>query len=1059
MSSPKLPWLERHGGAWIRGSTGVTKMPVASFNLTPFGLPGGPRNEVRFEEPRDIVSVEVELASPPPSSVGVTYLRKTWPDARYEEWSRKDPCSMGWTPQDDWFNAEWQVAATVCETTDRGGLRFRFQGLAEEFPDCQDYNVDFRRTLGVRIDGVAPEDIRAIRVYSASDAIQRVLRLQLDQPGGNGAFPFAVQAYNAEVERVTQEGSAVPGGFLLHVSHMDPVHPYCGDDGLLTFRGDEATFTVSLAALVREGAIRSEDFGVLLTLAGDPMRLADYRAANEGNATLAARVKAHQEQSLSGARYGQPRPHAVSYNLGCPYARQRFWLEPNGDMVLHKRNMEWITGRDTPRFACAGDARFYFGLEDWLIVGRATDPEPMLGYTVQGRRDGLSVEQCAFAVRLLERDPGPDGEGDDPVGALVRLRFRNESDTPQELRFPLRYAHAAGRFAACRNAPRGEDGSMVPRFPLDGLTLQGDTVLGPFDGRSVVRCLVQTAMETHAGDNAVVLTARLDPGAACEALVKIPYVEPTESELQLLRGMDFERCRAEQTAQWRVFAQRGARVLTPEPRLNALHRMHPVHIAVTDCAMPGHRRLINTSVGTSTYGNYSNESCMVVHDLDQRGLHDEARRRLEVWLKYQSTAEQPGNFTDYDGMFYGAAGFERGAYNQHHGWVLWCLCEHFFLTRDERWFRSVADAVLAGAEWVFRQRRQTLKQAPWSRGWERGFLPAGSLEDVTDFFYWLSTNSLTWRGTEWAARALEKVGHPEAARVRREADTYAEDLRRGFETARETAPLVRLRDGRWVPHYPSRLYRRGRETGWIRETLEGAVYLLISGLYDPRGREADWILDDFQDNRYSRAPFGYDIQDFETTWFDHAGFSIQPNLLAGLLPHLDRDEPELFIWMFFNAWAACYRDEINAMVEHPMQVLGYSNSAHFKSSDQANAMMWLRYMFVYRIEDELWLGRAVPRVWFRRTEPFGVWDTVTHFGAVSVAYHADPAKNALHATLSLAIEEAPSRIVLRFRHPGGLPIQSAEVNGRPHNAFDPASGNVDLTGMTGDITVRTKHKK
>ena len=35
------------------------------------------------------------------------------------------------------------------------------------------------------------------------------------------------------------------------------------------------------------------------------------------------------------------------------------------------------------------------------------------------------------------------------------------------------------------------------------------------------------------------------------------------------------------------------------------------------------------------------------------------------------------------------------------------------------------------------------------------------------------------------------------------------------------------------------------------------------------------------------------------------------------------------------------------MVEHPLPVLGYSNPAHFKTSDEANAVMWLRYMVVY----------------------------------------------------------------------------------------------------------------
>ena len=145
-----------------------------------------------------------------------------------------------------------------------------------------------------------------------------------------------------------------------------------------------------------------------------------------------------------------------------------------------------------------------------------------------------------------------------------------------------------------------------------------------------------------------------------------------------------------------------------------------------------------------------------------------------------------------------------------------------------------------------------------------------------------------------------------------------------------------------MPHYPGQLYRRGRDIGWIRETLEGSIYLLISGLYVPGSREAQWILDDYQDNRYMNPPYGYAIVDEDSTWFSRGGISIQPNLLAGLLPYLDRDEPEVYLWMFFNAWLACYREEVNAMVEHPYPELGYSNTAHPKTSDEANAVIWLR---------------------------------------------------------------------------------------------------------------------
>jgi len=53
--------------------------------------------------------------------------------------------------------------------------------------------------------------------------------------------------------------------------------------------------------------------------------------------------------------------------------------------------------------------------------------------------------------------------------------------------------------------------------------------------------------------------------------------------------------------------------------------------------------------------------------------------------------------------------------------------------------------------------------------------------------------------------------------------------------------------------------------------------------------------------RYIKPPFGYLIPDLESNWHHRGDFSIQPNLLTGLAPHLIRDEPEIYIWMFFNA--------------------------------------------------------------------------------------------------------------------------------------------------------------
>jgi hypothetical protein len=728
--------------------------------------------------------------------------------------------------------------------------------------------------------------------------------------------------------------------------------------------------------------------------------------------------------------------------VGCKHARQRFRLQVNGDIVLHKKNVTWVPGKDSDRFKCEGDARFFFGMENWLTTSRFPDPDPVLVYNHQARQGDLTLEQKTLAVPLLTSIEEGEWEGDDPMVALVRFRFRNEGDAAVRASLPIRYSPSCGH-----------TGFTIPQAKLDELAISENKVRSEYEGTPILRCSLETEMEVEAGSEGLIVSKDLSPGEVCDLVVRIPHISlERPEELEALDALDFDKCYQQVTRYWRREARRGARIVTPDPQLEVLHASHLVHVLVADFSMPDDRNLVNTSVGTSTYGNYSNESCMIVDELEGRGLHEDARKRLGLWVKYQGTVPQPGNFTDYEGMYYGAGGFECGHYNQHHGWVLWALSRHYFFTRDKEWFESVADSVIQGADWVFRQRKNTAEKLSHSRGWERGFLPAGSLEDVTDFYYWLSTNALTWRGTEWAARALEAVGHPDANRVRAEADAYKQDLIKGFETMRQHTPLVRLRDGRWVPDYPSRLYRRGRETGWIRETLEGSVYLLLSGLYDSNTKEAGWILDDFQDNRYVSPPFGYLIPEFERNWYACGGLSMQPNLLAGLLPHLYRDEPEIYIWMFYNAWVSCYREELNGMIEHPAPVLGFTNHALIKTSDEANAVSWLRQMFVYSSDNLLHLGRAIPRAWFAGSEPFEATGVATIHGKADIRY--TPLNgNKIAATVRLDLFENPEKILIRFRHPQGQEIKAAKVNGADHPVSDPIKGDIEITGLSGTIEV------
>jgi hypothetical protein len=436
---------------------------------------------------------------------------------------------------------------------------------------------------------------------------------------------------------------------------------------------------------------------------------------------------------------------------------------------------------------------------------------------------------------------------------------------------------------------------------------------------------------------------------------------------------------------------------------------------------------------------------MMVVDLDRRGYHQEAGQCLEAWLHYQGTVGLPGDFSSRQGVLYGAGGYEAGGYNQHHGWILWCLAEHYRFTRDRAWLRHAAPGLLAGADWIIRESARTAGRQEL----ERGLLPAGSLEDIGDWWTWLSTSCYTWRGLDSAAWALEQLQHPEAKRIRQAADAFHARLLGNFRQAAQRSPVVRLRDGTAVPHFPSYVQRRGRSFGWICETLEGALHLLITGALDPRAPEAQWILKDYEDNLYLSNQYGYTLDDFDRDWFGRGGMSMQACLLLDVEPYLRRDDVKHALRAMFNAIAVSHFPDVHMNTEHALPNMGDWRGDHYKSSDEANACGWLRQVFLREEGDALLLGQAVPRDWLLPGRQCGLQHAATWFGPAGVLYTAGESE--ITAQVDGPRRNPPKELRLRFRDPHQRPLASVTLNGKPWRQF---KGDwVQLPGNLGSATV------
>ncbi|MEM3793114.1 MAG: hypothetical protein QXH47_07370, partial [Candidatus Bathyarchaeia archaeon] len=464
------------------------------------------------------------------------------------------------------------------------------------------------------------------------------------------------------------------------------------------------------------------------------------------------------------------------------------------------------------------------------------------------------------------------------------------------------------------------------------------------------------------------------------------------------------------------------------------------HVYITDDKEPNSQRYM-CRVSSFNYGVFANESAMVISELDRRGLHDEAERRLEVFTHYQGTAVMAGRYSTSKGVFYGAGGYECGEYGQHHGWVLWAFAEHYRYTGDKEWLKRVASNLVEACNWIIEERKATMKtDANGKRVIEYGFLPPGSLEDVTEFWCWIATNAHAYRGLKSAAEVLSEIDHPEASRLKREAEAYGRDILNGVMEAMIRSPVVKLRDGTWIPHIPSRPERRGRDSGWIRETLEGAMHLIICSLVDPNSKTAEWILKDYEDNRYISDKYGYTVPDLDRHWFSRGGFSMQPNLYGFQIPYLLRMDVKRFLRAFFNSFAVAFYPDVLMLTEHPLPTMADWAGDHFKTSDESIACQCLRLMLIYEKGDTLILMPAVPRKWLEDGKQISVRDAATYFGPLSFEVESKPSDGFIRMKLNPPTRKTPKSIQVYFRHP----IEKVELDGREWTDYSREEGLVNI---------------
>lgn len=1022
-----------------------------------------PDNALQLEwahaRPVRAVHLRFEGDLPRAEDVAIQWWRRIWPDNG----------SGGWMKLDDPFNGQWTAVRAVA-TTNAPELRFQFAPLdSAEAPGIARTGMVHRLTYKLRV--LCAQTISITHLGTYSDALARRARLRFAwnvKTTVPGVWSPKFEARNGRVLKVSKAGRQAA---LVEVEYAEASDRLSPDRGYVICRsGETRSFAVFVDDVLREGVLFVRDIGALVSDA-DKAFTSQARPAPAEEAwpegTVAEQVARLPEQSFEQVRRAIPPKPPQYLFLGVPNLRQEIALHPKGDIQLRADALR-SPGPDAQlRPWPWEDIRYQFGTGPQPVMGpgdtrrvtRSLEEGWLPVVRHEWETEGIAWTQTCLACPLVEDIATlASTTGTEPVALVTRFAFRNTTPEPRtawlwlELNHPLPCRLAVdGTLLLNRLSAGPERPGLAPvrgRFNTFGqgaLDLAALVPGGPgsynpaLSGSSAARPAVRYRLD-------------LAPGQAHAIEFVVPYLELLDvKDMAALKALAFTNAHASVVKFWKSRLTQGMTYEVPEPFLNNLFKANLWHVLISTDIDPTTGQCQH-GAATHQYRNFLNETAMVARSLEMRGEHEAALKLVETFLANQGVKTLPGNFKTKDGVLYAAHPTEPDpytaqGYNMHHGWGLWLGAEHYYFTRDSDYARRWAIQLVKACDWISRERQATkLKNPDGSRPVEFGLSPAGDLEDVEDYLYYYATDAYYYLGMKQVATALAKaaasMGADADAPVRQalaraarrlalDADDFLGDLRASVAESVATSPVVRLKDGAYVPFVPPRAYALTHlKEGWIREGLYPALHLLNAQVYDERHPFAGWMIQDLEDNIFMSQESGYGLQNQRSNFFNFGGFTLQPNLLDLAIVYLKRDQVPNFIRAFYNSAAASLYPDAMCFAEW-VPAYGQGGGPLYKTPDESKFIQWMRQMLVLERGEALELGLGVPRAWMADGQRVKLERAATYFGKLDLELNSQAASGAILASVRLTPTEPPKAIRLRLRHPEGKRLRSATVNGKP----------------------------
>ncbi len=1064
---------------------------------------------VEWNEPREIYKIQLtykdDQSIPDPNSVKVQYWQCSWPSPALE---RHKGAYRGWVEVDDPWHGRWVTANTKIAVEENEHV-YSFEHLdITELPDeqklekAEDYNAFFRKTLKIRLvfkDNLKPA-IADLKVYSKSLWKKMTVDILFGCGEEKGSdWSGTIEAHNGRIKGIEplyfDKEDAIttkdtwrcktkgrPKGIQAKVMYTD-CPPKSWDRTKGTIRTKTRSFSFLINDLFPE-PIFIKDYNVFIKKSDEQIDYKTYlsKLASLNKKSIYDLVTSEPEQSYERVseeipplqKTKQEQPYGRYIPLGCKENRQEFALRFNGHLFANKEFLK-VRGHDTARLLWPGmELQYKFG------TGDPPDFRERENACLQSLKEGyLPVVETAWLDREIEYRQEAfaaflDGSmkdslrkrGDEDIVCLMQFSIRNT--TIGKKRAQLWFLIQPSEGLSFEDGFIKAEGRVVPGETVkDKWKVQKyeePLVRGYIDikdkGELTPKTYVDRLEDAHSIANAIAYEVELDSYKEHTINLTIPFASLVDKDL--LSSLSYKEKLNEVISYWKDYIGEGMQVNVPDPIINDFYKTVPIHVAISVDKDP-YSSLYEVPAGTYRYGPLGTEACWQIRQLDYRGCHKQAEKYLETFIRTQGERFLDGNFKSKKGAFqgvgvYGDEIYIRGFnYNLDHGFILSQLAEHYLLTKDRQWLDRILPNLIDGCDFIIRERAFTRrKKSDGTKNPEYGLLPAGHMEDNPEWRYWFAVNAHAYQGMKLTADVLSEIDHPEAKRVSKEVKAYEKDIHEAAKRAMVNSPVVKLLDGTYIPHVPTRARIWGRELGWFREGAYGALHLVECEIIKPDEEMATWILKDLEDNIFVTREFGRPV-DLEKYWFSHGGVAIQANLLDNGVVYLKRDQIEHAIrCLYNNLGASLYRD-VRVFAEHPVVELGHGFGPFYKAPDECEFLNWLRTFLLYEEGSKLFLAMGTPRKWLRDGKAINVEKAATYFGNLSYKIHSRVSSGEIEVTLDPPKRNRPEEIVIRFRHPEKNPMREVLVNGARHRDYNVNEETVRLTKLSDEMRIVVRY--